>query len=405
MKRFFAKKYIFAGIFLAGLLTFSFSCMVLRASMWQEAGRSLLEVRSVEELEAWISDLEAQLDEELPGRMPLIESYGYLQKLMGKWEFNTFSFLRDDDGMLYYGSTLDQSTDDLAEYAARVRRLRDYLDARGTRLLVVLPPSKVLSGVSDVDVDWPLNDPNHRVDKLLLLLQQYGVEAVDLRLALAESGATLEELFLKTDHHWTPLAAFCSMQAVVEQIGARFGDDWDPQGLYTDLSRYNAYSYSQCMLGSSGRNTGVVYSGLEDYQMLWPRFETDFTWTDYEHDESHSGDFLHSLLYLDALDPHDNVYTNSLNMVYLREIVDRDRIVNHRNPDGPRVAAIRDSYFSPLACFLAPMCSEIEMAWNHSDNVDLEEFIRDSDCDYFILEVYPYNLDDTSFDFFQEPEP
>lgn len=404
MRRYFLKKYVFAAVFLGFLLTFSLVNLVLGAETWEELLEDLGQVRSVAELEEWISDVDSETNEAMLLREDFIETYGYAQKLMGKREFNSFSFIRDDEGMLYYGSTWEQGTDDLVEYAARVRRLNEYVESRGAKLLVVLPPSKILPELCDLDRSWPVNDPNPRLDRLLNLLQQNGVEALDLRITLLDSQESLEDLFLKTDHHWTPLAAFYAAQAIVDAVSERFGDNWDPNHCYTDLSNYHQYTYQDCMLGSSGRDTGIVYSGVEDYTILWPKFVTSFTWENMEKEELWEGSFTQSLMQLDAL-TIDDWYRTSVNAVYLQEVTDRDRITNHFNSSGPKLKVLRDSYFSPVACFLAPMCSEIDMQWTRAGGeYDNEAFVREGEYDYLILEVYPYNLDETTFDFFGEPE-
>lgn len=405
MRRYFLKKYVFAAVFLGFLLTFSLVNLFLGAETWEELLEDLGQVRSISDLEDWISDVDSETNEAMLLREDFIETYGYAQKLMGKREFNSFSVIQDDEGMLYYGSTWEQSTDDLAEYAARVRRLNEYVESRGAKLLVVLPPSKILPELCDLDRSWPVNDPNPRLDRFLNLLQQNGVEALDLRITMLESQESLEDLFLKTDHHWTALAAFYSVQEVVQTIAERFGDHWDPTGYYTDLRSYNRYTYQDCMLGSNGRDTGVVYSGVEDYTILWPKFDTSFTWINYEdEDESREGDFTQALLNVEELQLSD-WYGPSVNRVYLQEIVDRDKIINHLNSNGPKLKVLRDSYFCPMACFLAPMCSEIDMQWTRAGGeYDNEAFVREGEYDYLILEVYPYNLDETTFDFFGEPE-
>lgn len=371
----------------------------------EELLKELFQVENTAELKVWIDDVEMEVNEEIQGRMMFIETYGYMQKLLGKREFNNFAFIKGDDGMLYYGSLFQGPTDDLEEYAKRVRRLNDYVESRGAKLIVLLPPSKILDGITDVNLSWPLNNPNYRMDKFLSLLQQNGVTAMDLRNNLKNSGLALEEMFLKTDHHWTPRAGFTAVQGLVELVRERYQDDWDPEGFYCSPDNYHSRTFEKCMLGSTGRNTGAVYSGLDDYTLLWPEFETEFTWEDYEHEDSSHGDFTHSLLDLSCLDA-DSLYVNSINRVYINEIVDKDRITNHKNPEGPRIKALRDSYFSPMACFLAPMCSEIDMMWGRGGDSpeEYEEFIEEGDYDYFILEVYPYNLDDKSFQFFISPE-
>lgn len=407
MKRFFGKKYIFAALFLIVWLVFSIANFVVGAEQWYNLFEGFTKVQNIDDLEEWIAEVEADTGEDLLGNENFIDTYGYVQKLLGKREFNNFAFVRDDDGMLYYGATWPLGTDGLEEYVDRVVRMQEYVESQGAKLLVVLPPSKILAGVSDVPRTWPLNDPNARMDKILTLLYQNGVKAIDLRTKLQQSGSTLEELFFKTDHHWTPLAGFYAAQEIVDQIRETFGDDWDPTGYYTNLNNYNSYTYENCMLGSSGRNTGAVYSGIEDYTLLWPKFSTDFTWISDNEGETtvREGDFTESLLDKSQLEI-DNWYHTSANRVYLHEITDQDKIINNNNPDGPKLKVLRDSYFSPTACFLAPMCSEIDMMWTRAsaDQYDAEAFVRDGDYDYLILEIYPYNYDDRSFNFFQESE-
>lgn len=407
MKRFLVKKYLFAGFFLVTWLLFSAANFAIGAEQWQDIYEDLTEVTNITELQEWIADVEADVNDELLGSEKFIDTYGYVQVLLGKREFNNFAFIQDNNDMLYYGSTWPLDTSEMQEYAKRVRRLNEYVEHRGAKLLVVLPPSKILAGVSDVPSNWPLNDPNARMDQLLTLLYQYGVETIDLRVKMRETGLSLDQLFFKTDHHWTPIAGFYAAQEIVDQVKERFGDDWDPTGFYTDLSHYNVCTYFDSMLGSSGRNTGAIYSGVEDYTLLWPNFPTHFIWTYYDSGKviTREGAFTESLLDSSRLEITD-LYHSSTNSVYLHEITDKDTIVNVNKPNGPKIKVLRDSYFSPTACFLAPMCSEIDMMWTRasSDEYNVDEFIRDGVYDYFILEIYPYNLDERAFSFFQESE-
>ena len=403
MKRFFLKKYFFAALFLIFLLGFSavnaFSC----ADVWAGLRKELMDVETVEMLEAWMQEAEAKSAEETLGNIRFIETYGFMQKILGKREFNHFSYIRDDNGMLYYGALADTVDDDLDEYAGNVRRLKEVVEKKGAKLIVVLPPSKVLYGVSDVNREWPINDPNARMDKFLNLMMKNGVFAVDLRLPIMRSEEKLEDLFFKTDHHWTPLAAFLATKELVKQVEKQYGDQWDPEGRYTNLSNCQTKTYPQKMLGSQGRNAGVTYSGMDDYLLIWPKCDMEFTWYNYERGREQTGDFREALFDQRVLKSQD-IYNGSINMVYLDEVTTHDKIVNHSNPNGPKLAVLRDSYFSPMACFLAPMCSEIEMVWNRTahNDMDFEKFVEESDADYVMLEIYPYNLNEGSFYFYQK---
>lgn len=403
MDRFFLKKYIFAACFLVFLLGFSIANWITQARPLGSLLEELTKVRSVAELETWIQEAEDETGDEVLGRMRFVESYGYVQKLLGKQEYNQFAFVKDTNGMLYYGSTAKGPLDDLQVCADNVRRLNEYVESQGAHLLVVIPPVKILAGKTQPDDALPLNDPNRRVDAFLNLLGRYQVAAADLRIGLSKTPYTQEQLFFKTDHLWTPLAAYIGMTQLVDTIRQRYGDDWDPDGYYRDLNNYHQYTYSNCMLGSTGRNAGIVYSAIDDCTLLWPECQLEFQWTDYKKDISRSGSFTDALMNKERLQIK-NWYSSSVYQVYLDEVSTHDKVTNLSNPDGPKLKVLRDSYFSPVACFLAPMCSEIDMVWARStyNNMDFDAFIREGDYDYLILEVYPYNLDEASFAFFRE---
>lgn len=405
MKQFFIKKECFGIFFLLFILLFSAVNVVVNNEMIMDLAEEFCEMEDLDDLKEWIASVEADTTEDILGRMEFVETYGFLQKVMHKQEFNSFEFVQDGDNMLYYGSVMEKETDDLTAYAQNVRRLNEYVESKGAKLLVIIPPSKILPGVSNVNLEWPLNNPNNRSDKLMILLQQYGVEAIDLRASLIKSGASIEELFFKTDHHWTPLAAFYGTKEVVKQFEERFGVSLDPDGYYTNLGNYHSYTFEQVYLGSTGRNTGVVYSGLDDYTLLWPECDMEFTWINYEEDDQdeQDGTITEALLNASAVMEIEDLYDSNANRLYMDQVVDKDRIVNNSRPDLPKLTVLRDSYFTPMAFFLAPMCSEIDMVWTRNTaDIDLEDFIRESELEYVILEVYPYNLDEQSFDFFHE---
>ena len=98
---------------------------------------------------------------------------------------------------------------------------------------------------------------------MMTLLQQRNVDAIDLRETMYNSRQPIDKLFFKTDHHWTPLAAFYAYKDIIKEMNRLYGTDLDPDGYYTDISNYNSHTYEKAFLGTMGENTGAVYSGLE----------------------------------------------------------------------------------------------------------------------------------------------
>ena len=50
------------------------------------------------------------------------------------------------------------------------------------------------------------------------------------------------------------------------------------------------------------------------------------------------------------------------------------------------------------------MCGEIDAMWSleNMDELDIESYIKNNRFDCIIIEMYPYNIGDDAFQFFQE---
>ncbi|MGL5259914.1 MAG: alginate O-acetyltransferase AlgX-related protein [Lachnospiraceae bacterium] len=405
MKTFLIRKYMFAILLLVFWLGYSVVNIKVNGYEIITAIRESFNVSSAKEIAPFIESVDDEINTNLLGRMNFIEGYGYLQKLLDKKEFNNFSYIKDENGMLYYGSIWKASNDDVEEYAKRVKKAFEYAESKGIKTLFVATPFKILPGSGENMEDLPVNNANSRVDTFLMWLSYYNVPYLDLSITMKESGKAQEELFFKTDHHWTPLAALYATQAIVNKIDQLYGDNWDPNDFYLKEDNFNSYIFEQSMLGSFGQKTGVTYSGLDDYNFLWPKYDTNLSWSRNQNkkEETLSGNFTEAFTN-PAILQLEKIYTLPINNMYINTISDSDRIVNYNKSDAPSVSVVRDSYFSPVACFMSVVCSEIDMIWSLSDQEDynVEEFIKNCDSEYLIIEVYPHNFNDEAFNFFKD---
>jgi len=50
------------------------------------------------------------------------------------------------------------------------------------------------------------------------------------------------------------------------------------------------------------------------------------------------------------------------------------------------------------------MCGQIDAIWSleETDELDIETYIRENQFDYIIVEVYPYNINSSAFNFFKD---
>lgn len=404
MKRYFAKKYIFAGIFIVLLYTISIINISGGLGSVKEVLNKYGKTLDYAKAKELVVKLESTINDNLVGKMKFIESYGYIQRLLGKNELDNFSYVKDRNGFLNYASFYRESDPMISEYAKRVRRLKESLPGE-TKVLFISPPSKYSMVNSDFPSGFPVNDPSDRQDELLLKLLENGVDTLDLRPPLEKSGLSYEKSFYKTDHHWSIEAAFIAFSAIVEEMNSKYGLNLDSDGFYRDLQNYNVQEYPESMLGTMGRSTGITYGGLDDFTLIWPKFETDFIWegVNEEGEKKHKeGSFEESLLQLEVLN-NENPYSYSKYDTYIDCVNAWDKIVNKNNPEGLKILCIRDSYFSPTMSFLSSLCSEIHMIWPlaSGNKIDVEEYLEDNSFDYIFVELYPYNIEEKAFPYFK----
>lgn len=371
--------------------------------------KDIIENTSIEFLkkDIWASgnihnSVENVVKEEALKNMNLQEVYGLFHKLMGKKAIGNFYYIKGKDEMMYYGSLI-QENDETLTYAKRVKRAMEEANKKGAKTLFVMLPSKIIYGLSNIEGEYLLNDKNGIQDDLLLSMQYLEVPTLDLRYAMVNSGLPIQQLFYKTDNTWSTEAAFIATTAIIKDIREKYGDDWDIEDYYSNLDNYERVVYKESTIGTFGRSSGVIYSGRDDFSILFPKFDTRMEWYDLERNKKMEGNFRETLITLD-LEIGEGIYANPGNDLYLSGISDRDRIVNKNNPEGPKILCLRDGSFSAVASFLAPMCSQIDMVYARKDrnNLDYEKLILEEDYDYLLIVGNPYNIDDGSFDYFKE---
>ncbi len=400
MKEYIRKKRIFAVVFMVVIAVFSVVNLVHSVPALKEC---------VTGEESSVAELDTAINENLYERMKFVEIYAYIQTLLDKRECNNFSYIKDEQGFLHYASFFREEDTRLFEYAVRVKRLQDSVAGKGTKVLFVVPPGKYSSDYNEFRMGMPVNDPNAIVDELMLHLNRLGIETLDLRESLPNQQLSYEETFFKTDHHWTIPAAFYAMGEIVNKIEECFGEDLDPEDYYTELGNYEVVNYEKGMFGSMGRKTGAHFCGLEDFTAIWPRFSGEF-YREYIMESGarteKQGSFAEVLMKTEILTETRDIYSNSQYSLYLDGLSLYEKIVNQEKPDGCSIFMIRDSYMSPVMAFLMPMCGEIHAMWSleETEELDVETYLEEHTFDYIIVEVYPYNIESSAFNYFKGTE-
>ena len=357
-----------------------------------------------------VSGMETAITETVRGRMNFIEGYSFIQTLLGKEEFNNFSYVKDQEGFLHYAAFFREPDREVAGYTARLRRLADAAAEYDGKVLFTVVPSKYIPGVTQFSPGLQINDPNPLVDETLFYVNRYGIATLDMRGSIPNEVLPFDKTFFRTDHHWTIPAAFEGFRQLVEALNREFDAGLDPDGFYRDPNNYTQVTYQGGMLGSMGRKTGANFAHPEDFTALWPNFSGNFYRECLEENGSttvHQGDITQTLMVPETLSgQRKSIYTDSWYSLYLNGLRYDEHIENLDNPQGPKVLFIRDSYFSPVIAFFAPLCGEIDAVWSLEavDDLDIQTMVLENQYDYIIMEVYPFNISAEAFQFFTEQD-
>ena len=186
LKAYILRKKIFALLFLTSVFGYAGVNAWYGGDIWLETVEESLAggielATAPQTISDTVSALDAGIISSMYGRMEFIETYSYMQVLMDKREFNNFSYISDEDGYLHYASFFREDTNDMEEYARRLRRLQDWVEPNGTKVLFFVTPGKYVRGETNFRTGMPVNDPDAIVDEMLFYLNRYGVETVDCR--------------------------------------------------------------------------------------------------------------------------------------------------------------------------------------------------------------------------------
>ena len=149
------------------------------------------------------------------------------------------------DGWLYYAETLDDYqnratlTDDEARQVAQtVADMQAFCEARGARFLFTIAPNKNSLYPENMPARYLQSDSPGNYEKILLLLEEYGVHYADLFTFFREQD---EILYLKTDSHWTNRGAALAHDFLMQSLGLPYTAFADAPYTTADTHRGDLY--------------------------------------------------------------------------------------------------------------------------------------------------------------------
>ena len=184
----------------------------------------------------------------------------------------------------------------------------------------------------------PAGAPSYDQKLLLELAAQTGLPMVDF-LSILQAHAD-EDIFYRTDHHWTTLGAYYGYVAVMEALGR--GDEVLPMDSFTPETVSNAFNGT--LYSSSG-----VHWLKPDTMEYWVKEEslTVESWSSGKPEMT----TLYDRSFLNVKDKYSSFLGGNQPLCVIR----------NENAAGGKLLVVRDSYSDALAPFLAQNFSEVHL--------------------------------------------
>jgi hypothetical protein len=337
-----------------------------------------------------IKRLNKEFEDEIAMKQRFINSFGLLQRVMGKREVDNYDIIKDEEGYLHRPS-YDRSRR-VKKYTKNAVALYEYAEAGGMDFLIIETPPTIMKGITRMPPGVEYYD-DRNIDLFLAELNKRGVPYIDVRELFAELGE--DELRYRTDHHWAMPLAFKTFGVTRDYLNDRYGYDLDPDGVFVDSDNYYVEEYPDSFLGAIGIRVGKYYAGMDDFEIYIPKFETNLTLSKFldKHEPNgvFTGDFREAFINDAYLAPdHMNKYQAFLRNGYVESIIE-----NHANENGLKCLFITDSFGRPYAQYLSLLFSETvyldaSRDSRYTDNV--KEYIESYDPDILICMVSGHSI-------------
>lgn len=327
------------------------------------------------------SVLQDYCDQYLVGRVKFVEQAYAFEKLF-QWTLIPYGsdngiIIKDDGYMTYVSGDIDAT-----DMANHLEELNSFLEEREIDMLYVQAPSKIAPdnpglppGVSD--------RTNENMDNLLKELSVKDIDFLDLRQFIVDEYDNYEDAFYKTDHHWKTTTAFRAAQVLIGYMNEKGYTSIDESKIATE--RFDVETYEKYFLGSQGKKVTLAVAKPEDYQLMVPKYDTNFTIQIPERNIDMQGDFKDALLdyrHLQKVDYYnENCYASFMNRndVYCK-------IVNHdEGIENKKVLIIKDSYSTPLIPYLALGVKEIDAIYELLFDGSIQTYIEETQPDMVIV--------------------
>lgn len=326
--------------------------------------------------------VDAYSKELLLGRHKMVEAAVTYKNLIG-WkiyapgEYNSILYL--DDGYMANANG-KESAEAIQKIATKIKGLKDTAEAAGAQFFYMQTPGNV-DKYGDPKVNNVKDFANYNADLLIEDLEGYGISCFDLRDNIHESFDDYHSLFFKTDHHWRQPVALWATSELSVYLNDQYHLGFDPEIYAAD--KYRVEVREKYYLGSLGRRATLAAAEPDDFEILYPEFDTDITFTMENKDIHKRGDLTVTYDYAEMEEP--DIYWRECYLSLLSFYgTGLARVENNVPPNDTYILIVGDSLAIPMTSLLALNCSRVEIIDPRYFEGSIKEYVTEQKPDYVI---------------------
>lgn len=326
--------------------------------------------------------VDAYSKELLLGRQKMVEAAVTFKNLMG-WkiyapgEYNSILYL--EDGYLA-NANVKETPESIQKIATKIKGLKDTAEESGAEFFYMQTPGNI-NKYGDPKYNGIKDHANENADLLIEDLKNYGIECFDIRENIRDTFEDYHSLFFKTDHHWRQPVALWACGELTGYLNSHYGKSYDPS-IY-DPENYRIEVLPEYYLGSLGRRATLASAKPDDFEILYPKFDTDISFKSEKKNIDVRGDFTVTYDYEEM--NSDNIYRRECYLSLLS--FNGSGLTSVSNNDAPNedyILIVGDSLALPMTSLLALNVQKCEIIDPRYFEGSIKEYVKEQKPDLVI---------------------
>lgn len=284
------------------------------------------------------SKIESTYNDNFYSKMSYINLQGVLANLMGQKILN--GVIKGDNGKLNFLWAVDYEFDekDESKKVEKVIAILKHAQRGGSKVLYVQRPWAVSNLPYGKHFEY-----NMQYDYWCKSIKTAGIPVLDLRTSMEDK---LD--FFTTDHHWKTESAYYATANIIGEINRIYDFNLtDYKSDFFNERNYIKRNYKDSFLGAEGVRTGNYFAGKDDFEIIYPKFDTKFLFQQYSKGDMYwekEGDYRSVFIAQELL--NDETYLNKYNS-HAYGAYNENRVKNEKSNNNLKALIIADSFARP----------------------------------------------------------